>query len=84
MALDFERKICEPARFSERAHALARPLVFTNGVFDILHRGSSASPSSSRSIPTLRRGAWAREPTVPSTRSRTASPCWPRWKALRW
>ena len=37
--LDFERKICEPAQFSERARALARPLVFTNGVFDILHRG---------------------------------------------
>jgi len=35
----FEAKICEPARFAERAGALGRPLVFTNGVFDILHRG---------------------------------------------
>ncbi len=35
----FEAKICEPAKFAERAKALARPLVFTNGVFDILHRG---------------------------------------------
>ena len=32
---DFERKILEPPAL----RALARPLVFTNGVFDILHRG---------------------------------------------
>ena len=36
---DFERKLAEPANFAARAKALARPLVFTNGVFDILHRG---------------------------------------------
>jgi len=35
----FESKLCDPARLPERARALARPLVFTNGVFDILHRG---------------------------------------------
>ena len=35
----FEAKLCDPARFAERLAALARPLVFTNGVFDILHRG---------------------------------------------
>ena len=35
----FEAKICDPTRFSERARVLVRPLVFTNGVFDILHRG---------------------------------------------
>ena len=34
-AADFERKILDPARL----RGLARPLVFTNGVFDILHRG---------------------------------------------
>ena len=39
MPLAFEAKICEPARFAERVGRLARPLVFTNGVFDILHRG---------------------------------------------
>jgi rfaE bifunctional protein nucleotidyltransferase chain/domain len=37
--MSFEAKICEPARLRERAQALERPLVFTNGVFDILHRG---------------------------------------------
>jgi rfaE bifunctional protein nucleotidyltransferase chain/domain len=36
---DFERKICAPAALSERLPQLARPLVFTNGVFDLLHRG---------------------------------------------
>lgn len=35
----FEAKICAPGEFAARAAALARPLVFTNGVFDILHRG---------------------------------------------
>jgi rfaE bifunctional protein nucleotidyltransferase chain/domain len=37
--VSFEAKICQPEGFAQRAKALARPLVFTNGVFDILHRG---------------------------------------------
>jgi rfaE bifunctional protein nucleotidyltransferase chain/domain len=36
---EFERKICAPVELPARVAALARPLVFTNGVFDILHRG---------------------------------------------
>jgi rfaE bifunctional protein nucleotidyltransferase chain/domain len=36
---DFEAKICKPQDLSARLARLARPLVFTNGVFDILHRG---------------------------------------------
>jgi len=35
----FERKIVAPRDAARRAAALPRPLVFTNGVFDILHRG---------------------------------------------
>ena len=35
----FESKVCDPAAFARRVAVLARPLVFTNGVFDILHRG---------------------------------------------
>ncbi|MGB0127267.1 MAG: adenylyltransferase/cytidyltransferase family protein [Rhodocyclaceae bacterium] len=35
----FARKICRPADLPARVAALPRPLVFTNGVFDILHRG---------------------------------------------
>ena len=35
----FESKLCPPAEIERRLAALPRPLVFTNGVFDILHRG---------------------------------------------
>jgi rfaE bifunctional protein nucleotidyltransferase chain/domain len=35
----FENKICTPSSLAERIAALPRPLVFTNGCFDILHRG---------------------------------------------
>ena len=35
----FEAKICPPAQLTARVAKLARPLVFTNGCFDILHRG---------------------------------------------
>jgi rfaE bifunctional protein nucleotidyltransferase chain/domain len=36
---DFEAKVCAPADLAERVAALPRSLVFTNGCFDILHRG---------------------------------------------
>ena len=39
MKPDFENKICPPAQLGARLAAVRRPLVFTNGVFDILHRG---------------------------------------------
>ncbi|MDQ5919052.1 MAG: D-glycero-beta-D-manno-heptose 1-phosphate adenylyltransferase, partial [Pseudomonadota bacterium] len=35
----FEAKICPPDQLASRIGALPRPLVFTNGCFDILHRG---------------------------------------------
>ena len=35
----FEAKLCPPAELDRRLSVLSRPLVFTNGVFDILHRG---------------------------------------------
>jgi len=35
----FEEKIHDPAALENWIGMLARPLVFTNGVFDILHRG---------------------------------------------
>ena len=38
-APDFEAKICPPEQLTATAARLARPLVFTNGCFDILHRG---------------------------------------------
>jgi rfaE bifunctional protein nucleotidyltransferase chain/domain len=38
-AASFEDKIRNPAELSRWLGSLQRPLVFTNGVFDILHRG---------------------------------------------
>jgi len=37
--LKFERKIVAPGELAARLAQLPRPLVFTNGCFDILHRG---------------------------------------------
>ena len=39
MLLRFEAKICSLQDFAARVGSCTRPLVFTNGVFDILHRG---------------------------------------------
>ena len=39
MTAPFEHKICPPPELAARLASRARPLVFTNGVFDILHRG---------------------------------------------
>ena len=50
MALSFEGKICDPRDFAARAKALARPLVFTNGVFDILHRGHVTYLAQARAL----------------------------------
>src|SRR6187402_2149891 len=49
-APDFERKICTPGDFSARVRALARPLAFTNGVFDILHRGHVTYLAQARAL----------------------------------
>jgi len=36
---DLIHKLCRPDDLAQRLAALPRPLVFTNGVFDVLHRG---------------------------------------------
>jgi rfaE bifunctional protein nucleotidyltransferase chain/domain len=46
----FESKIVEPASLAARAKSLARPLVFTNGVFDILHRGHVTYLAQARAL----------------------------------
>ena len=45
-----ETKLCTPADFPSRVGSLARPLVFTNGVFDILHRGHVTSLARARAL----------------------------------
>ena len=47
---EFERKLCQPAELAGRISALGRPLVFTNGVFDILHRGHVAYLAQARAL----------------------------------
>jgi len=47
---EFEIKLCEPAQLAARVAALPRPLVFTNGVFDILHRGHVTYLAQARAL----------------------------------
>lgn len=46
----FEAKVCLPADLGQRIASLARPLVFTNGVFDILHRGHASYLAQAREL----------------------------------
>jgi D-glycero-beta-D-manno-heptose 1-phosphate adenylyltransferase len=46
----FESKVCTVAQLAERAALLPRPLVFTNGVFDILHRGHVTYLAQARAL----------------------------------
>lgn len=39
LMVNFESKICTRDEAAQRASALPHPVVFTNGVFDVLHRG---------------------------------------------
>ena len=48
--MDFENKICTRAEFAARAARLPRPLVFTNGCFDILHRGHVTYLAQARAL----------------------------------
>ena len=46
----FEAKICDPAEIASRSAARPRPRVFTNGVFDILHRGHVSYLAQARAL----------------------------------
>ncbi len=46
----FEKKICPPEMLPGRAGKLPRPLVFTNGCFDILHRGHVTCLAQAREL----------------------------------
>ena len=46
----FEAKICPPAELAARAAQLTAPLVFTNGCFDILHRGHVTYLAQARAL----------------------------------
>ncbi len=46
----FENKICTPGNLAERIATLPRPRVFTNGCFDILHRGHVTYLAQARAL----------------------------------
>jgi rfaE bifunctional protein nucleotidyltransferase chain/domain len=46
----FEHKICTPANLAARVATLPRPLVFTNGCFDVLHRGHVTYLAQARAL----------------------------------
>ena len=48
--MNFEQKICTRAAFAARAAALPHPLVFTNGCFDVLHRGHVTYLAQARAL----------------------------------
>jgi len=50
MGVPFEQKIVPPQQLAARLASAARPLVFTNGVFDILHRGHVTYLAQARAL----------------------------------
>jgi rfaE bifunctional protein nucleotidyltransferase chain/domain len=46
----FEAKVCSLDQLTSRVAKLPRPLVFTNGVFDILHRGHASYLAQARAL----------------------------------
>jgi rfaE bifunctional protein nucleotidyltransferase chain/domain len=50
MPTRFEAKIVAPPELPARVASCARPLVFTNGVFDILHRGHATYLAEARAL----------------------------------
>lgn len=47
---DFESKICSRAELAARVAELPKPVVLTNGVFDILHRGHVTYLAQARAL----------------------------------
>jgi len=49
-APSFEKKVCSEADLASKLSLLPKPIVFTNGVFDILHRGHVSYLAQARSL----------------------------------
>ncbi|WP_418604826.1 D-glycero-beta-D-manno-heptose 1-phosphate adenylyltransferase [Kingella kingae] len=47
---DFEQKITPPEQLAQKLAQLPRPLVFTNGCFDIVHRGHVSYLAQARAL----------------------------------
>jgi len=48
--IEFEKKMCSRDELAARVAALPKPVVMTNGVFDILHRGHVTYLAQARSL----------------------------------
>jgi rfaE bifunctional protein nucleotidyltransferase chain/domain len=48
--IEFEKKMCSRDQLAARVAALPKPVVMTNGVFDILHRGHVTYLAQARSL----------------------------------
>ncbi len=46
----FEAKVCPPQELAQRLIATPRPLVFTNGCFDLIHRGHVTCLAQARAL----------------------------------
>lgn len=89
----FEAKITDMEHLAERASKLPHPVVMTNGVFDILHRGHVTYLAQARAlgqawllrlIPTLLSKCLARVKSAPLMLRLTELPCSRRLKAWIW
>ena len=47
---DFLKKICAREQLAQRIAQLPRPLVFTNGVFDVMHRGHAVYIAQAKAL----------------------------------
>ena len=47
---EFEKKLCTRAELAARVAKLSHPLVFTNGCFDVLHRGHVTYLAQARAL----------------------------------
>lgn len=47
---EFEKKLCRRDELAERIASLPKPVVLTNGVFDILHRGHVSYLAQARAL----------------------------------
>lgn len=47
---DYEARLCDAEQLARRVASLPRPLVFTNGCFDVLHRGHVTYLAQARAL----------------------------------
>jgi cytidyltransferase-like protein len=94
--LDPARKLMDRGAAARWRRSLAGPLVFTNGVFDVLHEGHVSYLARARAEgaallvglntdASVRRLGKGGDRPINRERAPPAPTCWPRWKwSMRW